>query len=427
MELDYRAIPGSAKYVGTAAAHHGQAYGSLIVLDTTRREMETDSQLKRLTPDIMWPENESPWREAYGTAWPLSEDLYLCVYSRAPDRQERFQAIRARKKVPPFPPYKLYLLDSFGNKVLLYEDPEISCLSPIPLEPRPVPPVLPSLTELGKSGRAAEPPRDLDATGVFACVNVYDSLLPWPEGTRIDAPRVVQLYPFYYPNGPPAGHIHMSMARGVVGTVPVEEDGSVHFEAPAGKVLYFQALDEDGLALQSMKSAAYVMPGQRLVCQGCHEPRYDAPRPVGGVPMAFRRAPSTIQPDLPDTRPISFPRLVQPVLDRQCVACHDRHETAPDLSRRPARADRPLGFTASYANLAKDVWAPRGTRSIPGRVGARASTLYRIVTGDHYGLELSKVDLHRLSVWMDTTSVFYGAYRDRQAQLHGELVLPCLE
>jgi len=251
MELDYRAIPGSTRFVATAAAHHGQAYGSLIVLDTALGETETESQLRRLTPDIPWPENESPWREAYGTAWPLSEDYHLCVYARVPSRGAMRAARKAGQEIPTYPPYQLYLLDSFGNKVLLYADPEIGCLGPIPVRPRPVPPVLPHLTDVGRppargrrAGHASRP-RDANrpypgthrpaegATGVLACVSVYDGLLPWPEGTKISALRIVQVYPFAIAHGNVIGCINMSMARSVLGTVPVEADGSAHFVAPA--------------------------------------------------------------------------------------------------------------------------------------------------------------------------------------------------
>jgi hypothetical protein len=262
---------------------------------------------------------------------------------------------------------------------------------------------------------------------VFACINVYDGLLPWPEGTRICSLRIVQLYPFAIAHGNFIGCINMSMARGVLGTVPVEEDGSAHFVAPAGKVLYFQALDERGLAVQSMKSAAYLAPGERLVCQGCHERRYRAPTSPARPLLALSRPPSRIQPELPEADPITFPRLVQPVLERHCVVCHRKEAKAPDLSRRPARADRPLGPPASYSSLVPHVWGPRGSRSIPGKVGARHSRLYRMLTRDHHGVRLPKEDLHRLTLWIDCNSNLFGAYRDREAQLAGNVVRPIVE
>jgi len=450
MELDYRAVPGSSLFVATAAAHHGQAYGSLILLDPAMEERETESQLRRLTPDIPWPENESPWREAYGTAWPLSKDFHLCVYARAPSREALRAARRAGRKGLTYPPYKLYLLDSFGNKILLYGDPGIACLGPIPLRPRPTPPVLPHLTAVGKpragaatagpavasapaspsGGKGPYPgglPTARGATGTFACINVYDGLLPWPKATKIKALRVVQVYPYAVAHGNFIGCINMSMARSVLGTVPVEADGSAHFEAPAGRVLYFQALDENRMAVQSMKSAAYVAPGERLVCQGCHERRYRAPSPPPEPPLALRRPPSRIAPEIDEAQPITFPRLVQPVLDRHCAPCHRKQEKAPDLSRRPARADRPLGPPASYSNLVPHVWGPRGSRSTPGKVGARHSRLYRMLTGDHHGLKLPRKDLHRLTLWIDCNSNLFGAYRRREDQLAGKIVRPLVD
>ncbi len=53
-------------------------------------------------------------------------------------------------------------------------------------------------------------------------------------------------FPGYYvgerENGPAGDSI--VPVRWVLGTVPVEEDGSAHFIVPAEKELYFQALDE---------------------------------------------------------------------------------------------------------------------------------------------------------------------------------------
>ena len=72
----------------------------------------------------------------------------------------------------------------------------------------------------------------------------------------------------------------------MLGTVPVEADGSAHFTVPARKELFFQALDDDGLAVQSMRSATYLQPGERLVCQGCHEPRHRSPQMTTTVPLA---------------------------------------------------------------------------------------------------------------------------------------------
>ena len=49
--------------------------------------------------------------------------------------------------------YALYLIDVFGNKELIYRDPEISCFMPTPLRSRPRPPVIPDTTDPTKTVR----------------------------------------------------------------------------------------------------------------------------------------------------------------------------------------------------------------------------------------------------------------------------------
>jgi hypothetical protein len=214
--------------------------------------------------------------------------------------------------------------------------------------------------------------------------------------------------------------------RHVLGTVPVEEDGSAHFIVPANKELFFQALDERGMAVQSMRSATYLQEGEHLMCQGCHEPKHRVPQPLRLTPLALRRSPSTIQPDVDGSNPFSYPRLVQPVLDRQCVQCH-AEKKAPNLAREPLQRKwyasynslLPYGFTDYGSNL----------RTTPGKFGARASKLMAILEKGHYDVKLSDEDLHRLALWLDCSSMFYGVYEKEggEAQLLGQIARPTLE
>ena len=79
-------------------------------------------------------------------------------------------------------------------------------------------------------------------------------------------------------NTPSLGVSHEETGKFVLGTVPVESDGSAYFRIPSGMSVFFQALDADGFALQTMRSLTYVQPGQTLSCIGCHESRYTARR-----------------------------------------------------------------------------------------------------------------------------------------------------
>ena len=130
MEMSCLAIPGSHRYVATAAAHHGLAFGSLVLIDYRPEDDGAESQLERIAPDVAYPESEGGKQRirelmCYGTAWPLSEDDYLCVYDASATNRG------------------IYWIDRDGNRELLYRDPAISCLSPIPLRSRPIPPALP--------------------------------------------------------------------------------------------------------------------------------------------------------------------------------------------------------------------------------------------------------------------------------------------
>jgi hypothetical protein len=423
MEMDVRAIPGSQRYVATAAPHHGQAYGSFVVLDGDVEDDNAASQLKRLTPEERWPEAERG-RQAYATAWPLSEDYYLCVYA---PRGARGNAGT----------HGIYLLDSFGNRELLYRDAEIACLSPIPLRARPVPPALPHLTAVGKPPAAAEGPKHTagaDAPATIALMNVYDGLLDWPEGTRIEALRIIHLIPKVTVGlGRPAvGYGHKTNVRQVIGTVPVESDGSAYFQAPVDKGIYFQALGPDGAAVQSMRSLTYVHPGERLACQGCHERRYRTPSTPAAVPLALRRAPSKVRPEtVPGAHPFNYVRLVQPVLDDRCIRCHGGTGKARlDLRGRPGGRS---GWTTSYSNLQRYVAyydSPKpwnATRTVPGQFGANASKLYRILQSGHEGVKLTPAEMHRIVLWLDCNAGFYGAYLHTAEQAAGKLVEPSLD
>ena len=425
MELDIRAIPASAKYVATAAPHHSQCFGSLVMVNPDVPDDDGMGPLRRLTPEVGFPESQGG-TETYGMAWPLGEDYYLCVYD-------------ANTALGKGGVYGIYLVDTFGNKELIYRDPQIACMSPIPLRPTPVPPVDAPVRVLAKNKAppsAAYPGKQGEAT--VALVNVYDSLKPWPEGTRIKALRVLQVLPMSVPSGGPPHETGVRIAlagdsvvptRYVLGTVPVEEDGSAHFVVPANREVFFQAIDESGLAIQSMRSATYLHEGERLVCAGCHEPRHQTPRRVLAPPAAMRREPSRLKADVDGSNPFSYARLVQPVLDRNCVECHTKNAgKAPNLAREPIQNK----WFASYNSLVhKYAFTSYGDnlRTTPGKFGARGSKLYAMLAKGHHDLKLADEDLHRIALWLDCCSMFYGVYEKEggEAQLRGDVVMPTLE
>jgi len=420
-EMDSRAIPGSDKIVATAACHHGQAYGSLVLVDPKVKDDDAMAPVRRITPDQLFPEAECATHRDpanYATAWPLSEHFYLCVY----DSESKSNAGTRNN-------YGIYLLDAFGNRELLYRDPEISCLSPIPLRPRKKPPVIPHATQVGKPLAAGEKfvapdPDTIAKTAQVGLINVYQTHYPFPEGTKIKSLRLVRLLPKTTPfaDNPRIGYGHQKSARAILGTVPVEEDGSAWFNMPVNTPVYIQAIDEAGLAVQSMRSATYVHPGEKLVCQGCHDNRHNAPAAADRYPLAFKRQPSNIKPEVDGANPFSFPRLVQPVLDEKCVSCHEknRDKKAPDLRRGDLAKNQNRWFK-SYHNLREHAFYFDNAvfttpRTIPGKFGAKASKLYKMLTDGHHDVELSKDQMHRITLWLDSNSDFFGSYENLMAQ-----------
>ena len=443
MELDCQMIPNSPRFVATAAPHHGQAYGSLVLVDPQVEDDDAMNPVKRITPDVGFPESQGG-TQVYGSAWPISEKYYLAVadFSFATGTgTEGGHYLRGD--------YGIYLVDAFGNKELLYRDPSIGCMSPIPFVARSTPPAPPQLIE--NEDIVHQPfvaPERVDGKPVpgpmatLSVVDVYQSLRPWPQGTKIKELRIIQIIPMSVPSGNPPHEVgfrepssgdSVVLCRYVLGTVPVEEDGSAHFSVPANREILFQALDEDGLAIQSMRSATYLKEGETLVCNGCHEPKHQTPPRTTVMPKAFVRSPSTIKPDVPESNPFSYPLLVQPVLDKHCVDCHAdeiKKGTAdvPNLAKGPIRNK----WYASFNNLVPkygfyDYKEP--LRTMPGGFGARASQLYPLLKNGHYDVNLSDDEMHRITLWLDCVSPFYGVYEAEggQAQLRGEVVYPTLE
>lgn len=445
-----RPVPGSHRIMATAGAHHAMTAGSIVLLDTTRGTDGPDP-ITRLTPDALFPESEAPvmrrptgsWHAPVGVAtppevppaaarwpghcyrspFPLAEDCFLAAYS--------FDPLIGEPTANPPNMFGIYLVDRFGNKELLYRDLNISSLWPVPLRPRPVPPAVPSLLE-----EVANPDQETRRPqGTFF---VQDVRVSWPAlpDDPITRLRIVQVLPKSTPNidAPKLGIPPASPGKQVLGTVPVEPDGSAYFRAPAGIPLSFQALDRHGRAVQIMRSITYLQPGETSSCIGCHEPRTSAPQPQRGIPAALRREPSAIAPGPEGSNPLSYPRLVQPVLDRHCIRCHDSDQHAGDM----VLTGEPEGhYTHSYNALAPLVpysaW-PRQAGDFrvvnsepltqPDHFGARGSRLMDLLLEGHEGVQLPACDIERLATWMDANVLFYGTFdpTDQARQQHGGLI-----
>ena len=457
-----RTIPGSNKVMATGSSHHAMSAGSIVLIDPTRG-VDGPEAMWRLTPDALFPESEvplsadggcarfdspvsrhfgmatrSPHRQTtlpvaqrrwpghcYRSPWPLSEDYFLAAYS--------YDLLRGEMSANIPNMFGLYLVDSFGNRELIYRDPNIGSQWPIPLAPRPTPPRLPTMLADSSTDTTANTPRP----GVFALQNVYES---WPKtlDDKVTHLRIIQLLPKSTPvmDDPPMGIrgvpgiqvIGAAPGKQVLGTVPVEEDGSAYFEVPSKTPLMFQALDAKGRAIQTMRSITYVQPGEVSSCVGCHESRTSPPLPTASW-KASARAPSKITPGPSGSKPFSYPLLVQPVLDRHCVECHNPKKPEGKIVLTSSNAGN---YTQSYnalvPYLSLSAWGmPHGNHepmTMPDRFGARASRLIKLLDKGHYDVKLPAEDWERLVTWIDANGLFYGTYdREDQARQRRGLVI----
>lgn len=394
--FEARAIPGSAKLVATASGHHSITAGSLILIDP-RRGNEEGEPLTRLTPEVCFPESEG-WPESYYVSpYPLSERYFLVAWSD--------QRLGAQGALNPVNATGIYLYDAFGNLELLHRDPQISSVDPLPLRPRPTAPVL------AEQSRWEGP-----QSGRFMLLDVYQGMSGVERGA-VKRLRVIGVPAKTQPemNSPNLGVIGDDPGKVVLGTVPVEPDGSAHFLAPSGVALLFQALDEDGCAIRTMRTATYLQPGQTLSCVGCHEPRYSAP--PNSRPAAARRAPSRLSPGPEGSWPFRFDRLVQPVLDARCVHCHRPDAptpAAPDLAGEAAWSALVSFGRPSLRDQVTEGYH-RGTSPV-GTGIARNSQLLALLQkdGGHHGVVLSPGELDRLITWLDCYGQRLGSFGPEQ-------------
>lgn len=393
-----RAIPDHpTKVVAIVSGHHGvPRMGELIIFDPARGRHEADGVVQRIPGygetvapiiedylvDNSWPKFLHPW--------PLSERYFIVSCKPDPDAH-----------------WGIYLVDVFDNMLLLHEEPGYALFEAVPLRPRTRPPVVPSRINLDK-----------DTADVYM-MDVYQG--PGLEGVPRGTVKELRLFAFHYAYNNMGGHEHIGVegpwdARRMLGVVPVLEDGSAYFRVPANKPIAVQPLDEQGRALQVMRSWFTAMPGEVLSCVGCHESQNMTP--VLNAPLASRRAPDDITPWYGEARGFSFIHEVQPVLDRYCVGCHNPETSAederPDFSEHERRGRG--NFNRSYLALHPYVRRP-GPESdyhlqIPLEWHADTSELIQMLRKGHQGVQLSREAWDRLVTWIDLNVPDHGRWSD---------------
>lgn len=413
-----REVPGTSEICCTLVSHFGDLNGPIALLDPSQGRFNPQA-ITSLTPEVPWP-GMWPATECFRDPVPLARDYFLCSHA-------------------PRDTFGLYVIDRFGNRELLYLDPTIGSMAPTPFRVTPPPHILPGVTF---------PPSE---TGRLLVIDVYQGLEPTVVRGRVKWLRVVEEVRHDLSANPNFDHVDFMkwyaspvdlvsgpfgwpayVAKAPLGIVPVEEDGSAYFSAPAGKTLYFQALDEDFNELQRMRSVVQLQPGETRTCIGCHEERHTAP-PVSfpmaetegesksanrqlHFPWALKRPLQALQPPPWGGGPFSYEQVVQPVLDRHCVQCHPHRSGDPvDLTGTLDRDRVPASYrtliTQGWVHFVDCGWNSGGCeKRAPLTFGTVQSKLWPLLGAGHHGVELSREEKRRIKCWTDLNCPLWPDY-----------------
>ena len=250
------------------------------------------------------------------------------------------------------------------------------------------------------------------------CQEVRADLERLPNGEyRRDHPPFEDFYasPTHLVRGPNGWPTYV--AKAALGLVPVEEDGSARFHAPAGKVLYFQALDEDLNEVQRMRSVVQLQPGERRSCVGCHEHRAAA-APVRPT-LAMRQPARQIEAPPWGEQPFAYGQVVQPVWDAKCVSCHDASDKQKlDLTGALAADRVPASYrtliTQGWVHYFDMTWSLSHHKAEPLTFGTVKSRLWQVLDRGHYDVQLTRDEMHRVKCWIDLNCPLWPDYLERK-------------
>lgn len=392
-------------FCAIVGGHHDvPRMGELVLFDPALGRAEADGVVQRIPG--RGKAVEPIMRDGLvGASWPK----FLHPYPLS----DKYFIVSA--KPTPQTPWGVYLVDVFDNMTLLKETDGYALLEPIPLRATPKPPQAPARVNLEQD----------DALVYMSDVYAGDGLKGVPRGVV----KSLRLFTYHFAYHGVGGQINRIGLDGpwdikrVIGTVPVEPDGSALFRVPANTPIAVQPLDEQGQALQLMRSWMTAMPGERLSCVGCHEKQ--SMSPPAKPALAATRPPSDITPWYGPERGFSFLREVQPVLDHYCIGCHDGAAAErPDFrtvanvhtNANDAAYNDNTHFPASYLALRRYVRGPTIESDMhlltPLDFHANTTELIQRLRAGHHGVSLDPESWDRLITWIDLHAPAHGAWHE---------------
>ncbi len=386
-KCDALPIPGAdGKIVSvfSPALGHRENAGNVMVVNI-KSGPDRWSAAEQISPklrNLVWDIGLGHGRVGFRDPCPLSENCFLVAKDKS-----------------------LFILDG-GGEIHEFYRAKKAVHDPRVIRSRPREPVIPSRVDVQKN------------TGQFILADVYRGRnMEGVERGTIKKLLVLELLP-----KPGSKHGLPGMLswngifelRRVLGTVPVEADGSASFEVPAKRAVYFVALDEKNLAVKRMQSFTMVMPGETQGCVGCHESRTGTVNPSNhGTLLALKRLPSQIKTIDGVPGVFDYPRDIQPIWDRHCVSCHSAEKPEGHVVMT---GDNNEWFSQSFCALhAYDqindawIWSERGNNP-PYGFGTAASPLMDKIDGSHYDVKLPQNEHDTVRLWLESSAPFTGSY-----------------
>ncbi len=406
--IDARQIPGSQNIIAVFSSCHDRPWGALTILDRNKGVDGADAV------EHIWPASareligKGNW-DTFKKVRPRYEDPFPLVDSKG-NAGTYFLCVRTGNNNDE--QTGIYLIDTAGNEELIYEDPDgFGCFDPMPVMAR-------------QNARTKPDLRNFEnRNGTFYIQNVYEGThMEGIEAGTVKYLRVVESPEkrSWTPSGwegqglqAPAMNWHSFESKRILGTVPVEEDGSAYFTVPSDTFIYFQLLDAEGKMVQSMRSGTQLQSDEMQGCVGCHEDRVKTPPPSTHGLLALDRAPSQMGAGLVAGKTFSYMRNVQPVFDRHCVRCHDFGKPEGDMLI--LAGDKETVFNASYVDLQrKNLITVAGggpAATYPAKAwGSHASPLTGFLNG-HGETKLTAEEKEIIYTWIDLNGIYYPSYQ----------------
>ncbi|MDC1107290.1 SUMF1/EgtB/PvdO family nonheme iron enzyme [Prolixibacteraceae bacterium] len=396
--FDAQPLPGknTNKFVAIVSGHHGtDRSGRMVIFDPSKGRQEEKGVVqeipfkdRKVVPTIadrlvdnVWPQFIKPY--------PLNEKYFLVCAKMDKDAL-----------------WGIYLVDIYDNMTPVLLDESIGYCDIVPVQKRDVPPVIPEKVKLDQK----------DATVYIQDIYEGQGLKDVPRG-MVKSLRIFA-YEYAYIKSP-SNHAAQGIQSGwdikrILGTVPVEEDGSVMFKIPANLPISLQPLDKDGAAIQWMRSWMTAMPGEVVSCVGCHEHQNTIARPK--YTIASRKKPVAITPPEGGIRSFTFDLEVQPVLDRKCIGCHDGSNGLANFKDRSI--DKVVNYSKSYLALHPFIRRQGPEADIytmkPMEYHANTSDLIQMLKKGHHGVELDEKEWHTLFQWIDLNAPYHGKFKSNK-------------